>query len=54
VKETQEFDDLIAEARSQARQAGLKRTDVRDAIRKARGRKSAAQGLNIRASRTAM
>jgi AbrB family looped-hinge helix DNA binding protein len=35
----QEFDDLIAEARRQARKAGLKRTDVRDAIRRARGRK---------------
>jgi AbrB family looped-hinge helix DNA binding protein len=35
----QEFDDFIAEARRQARKAGLKRTDVRDAIRKARGRK---------------
>jgi AbrB family looped-hinge helix DNA binding protein len=34
-----EFDDLIAEARRQARKAGLKRTDVRDAIRRARGRK---------------
>ena len=35
----EKFDDLIAEARRQARKAGLKRTDVRDAIRKARGRK---------------
>lgn len=31
-----EFDDLIAEARRQARKAGLKRSDVAAAIRKAR------------------
>lgn len=31
-----EFDDLIAEARRQARKAGLKRSDVVAAVRKAR------------------
>jgi AbrB family looped-hinge helix DNA binding protein len=34
-----EFDSLIAEARSQARRAGLKRSDVKAAVAKARGRK---------------
>jgi AbrB family looped-hinge helix DNA binding protein len=33
------FDALIAEARRQARQAGLKRSDITDAIARARGRK---------------
>jgi AbrB family looped-hinge helix DNA binding protein len=33
------FDDLIAEARNQARKAGLKRSDVVAAIAKVRGRK---------------
>jgi len=35
----EQFDSLIAEARSQARQAGLKKTDITDAIAKVRGRK---------------
>ena len=34
-----EFDDLIAQARKQARKAGMKRSDIPSAIRKARGRK---------------
>ena len=34
-----EFDTLIAEARRQAKEAGLKRSDVNAAIAKARGRK---------------
>jgi AbrB family looped-hinge helix DNA binding protein len=34
-----EFDKLIAEARKQAKEAGLKRSDVYEAIAKARGRK---------------
>ncbi len=34
-----EFDNLIAEARKQARKAGMKRSDVQAATRKARGRK---------------
>ena len=34
-----EFDTLIAEARRQAKEAGLKRSDVYTAIAKARGRK---------------
>ncbi len=33
------FDALIAEARKQARQAGLKRSDITDIIARARGRK---------------
>lgn len=33
------FDALIVEARRQARQAGLKRSDITDAIARARGRK---------------
>ncbi len=35
----QEFDSLIAEARKQARKAGLKRTDIHTALLKARGGK---------------
>ncbi len=35
----EQFDDLIAEARRQARNAGMKRSDVLAAIRKVRGRK---------------
>jgi hypothetical protein len=34
-----EFDALIAKARSQAKQAGLKRSDIADAVARARGRK---------------
>jgi AbrB family looped-hinge helix DNA binding protein len=34
-----EFDALVVEARRQARQAGLKKSDITDAIAKARGRK---------------
>jgi AbrB family looped-hinge helix DNA binding protein len=34
-----EFDDLIAEARKQARFAGMKRSDITAAIGKVRGRK---------------
>jgi len=34
-----EFDTLIVEARRQAKEAGLKRSDVNAAIAKARGRK---------------
>lgn len=34
-----EFDGLIAEARKQARRAGMKRSEIPVAIRKARGRK---------------
>jgi AbrB family looped-hinge helix DNA binding protein len=34
-----EFDELIAEARRQARQAGMKRSDIMEAIREARGAK---------------
>ena len=34
-----EFDELMAEARKQARKAGMKRSDIREAIKKARGRK---------------
>jgi hypothetical protein len=34
-----EFDTLIAEARRQAKEAGLKRSDVYGAIAKSRGRK---------------
>ena len=34
-----EFDTLITEARRQAKEAGLKRSDVNAAIAKARGRK---------------
>lgn len=34
-----EFDDLIAKARKQAREAGLKRSDLLAVIRKVRGRK---------------
>jgi AbrB family looped-hinge helix DNA binding protein len=35
----QEFDALITKARSQAREVGLKRSDITDAIARARGRK---------------
>jgi AbrB family looped-hinge helix DNA binding protein len=35
----QEFDTLMAEAKSQARKVGLKRAHIRDAVVKARGRK---------------
>ena len=35
----EEFDTLIAEARKQAKRAGLKRPDITAAIGKARGRK---------------
>ncbi len=35
----EQFDDLIAEARRQARNAGMKRSDVLAAIRKGRGHK---------------
>jgi AbrB family looped-hinge helix DNA binding protein len=35
----EQFDSLIAKARNQARQAGLKRTDISDAVAKVRGRK---------------
>ncbi|MCD4804714.1 MAG: AbrB/MazE/SpoVT family DNA-binding domain-containing protein [Desulfobacterales bacterium] len=34
-----EFDDLIAEARRNGKQAGLKRSDIKDAIFKARRKK---------------
>ena len=34
-----EFDDLIAEARRQARRAGLKRSDIAAAVARARGRR---------------
>jgi predicted DNA-binding transcriptional regulator AlpA len=40
----EEFDKLIAEAREQAKKAGLKRSDIYDAIAKARGRKLAKRG----------
>jgi len=32
-----EFDSLIAEARKQGKQAGIKKSDIRDAISKVRG-----------------
>ena len=35
----EEFDDLIMEARKQARKAGLKRSDITAAIGKVRGRR---------------
>ena len=35
----EEFDRLIAEARRQAKEAGLKKSDVYSAVAKARGRK---------------
>jgi AbrB family looped-hinge helix DNA binding protein len=35
----EEFDDLIAEARKQTRRAGLKRSDVGKAVRRARSRR---------------
>ena len=34
-----EFDDLISKARKQARKAGVRRTDVKDAVSKVKGRK---------------
>jgi hypothetical protein len=34
-----DFDDLVAEARRQARKAGMKRTDIKSAIRTVRKRK---------------
>ena len=34
-----EFDDLIAEAKKQARMAGMKRSDIKAAIAEVRGRK---------------
>lgn len=34
-----EFEDLIAEARKKAKQAGMKKSDIDDAILKARGKK---------------
>ena len=33
-----EFDDLIATARQSARRAGMKRSDIREAVRQARGK----------------
>jgi len=35
----EEFDDLIREARKQARRAGLKRSDISAAVAKVRGRR---------------
>ena len=34
-----EFEDLIAEARKKGKQAGIKKSDIRNAILKVRGRK---------------
>jgi len=34
-----DFDDLLAEARKAARSAGLKRSDIREAISRARGKR---------------
>ena len=34
-----EFDDLLEKARAQARRAGLKRSDIDEAIKKVRARK---------------
>lgn len=34
-----EFDDLIAKARKKAKEAGIKKSDIKDAILKARGKK---------------
>mgnify|MGYP002750475904 FL=1 len=34
-----EFDDLIAQARKKAKKAGLKKSDIKDAIAQARGKK---------------
>lgn len=34
-----EFDNLIAKARKKAKQAGLKKTDIKDAISQSRGKK---------------
>jgi AbrB family looped-hinge helix DNA binding protein len=36
--EIESFDELIQEARQQAKEAGLKRKDIADAVSKARGR----------------
>ena len=36
----EEFDDLIARARKQARKAGMKRSDISKAVAKSRGRKN--------------
>ena len=33
-----EFDDLVAEARKKGKQAGIKKSDINDAILKARGK----------------
>ncbi len=33
-----EFDDLIADARIKAKEAGIKTSDIRDAVSKARGK----------------
>jgi len=35
----EDFDELIAKSRKQARRAGLKRSDVAAAVKKARGRR---------------
>jgi hypothetical protein len=35
----EDFDDLIVKARKQAKRSGMKRSDVTDAIAKARSRK---------------
>ena len=35
-----EFDDLIAAARKKGRQAGIKKSDIGDAVSEARGRKN--------------
>ena len=40
----EEFDDLIAAARKATRRSGMKRSDVRDATAKVRGRRRAAGG----------
>jgi AbrB family looped-hinge helix DNA binding protein len=34
-----EFDDLIAQARKKAKKAGLKRSDIKDAVAQTRGKK---------------
>jgi AbrB family looped-hinge helix DNA binding protein len=34
-----EFDDLIAQARKKAKKAGLKKSDIQDAVAQARGKK---------------
>ncbi len=35
----EEFDTLVADARKKAKQAGLKKSDIQEAVSKARGRK---------------